>query len=118
MQYIQANIGRTTNKGEVLSDEDWEAFINEVKNDLSFFSDGDDLPFETHFGVGTWGGKEEESAHVSLLLERELEDVEVKLIKDFLAVTARTFEQDTIALILGSELVVADSELVVTEGVG
>lgn len=95
-KYVQINIGSSH-----LSDQDW----TELKADtevalLSSVRSG--VPhIGTHLGTGAWEGWEEQSAHISAIADVDTYALRVKL-----RGLAAKYCQDTIALIVGSHLIV------------
>lgn len=110
--YAQLNIGR--NVGDVPMDAGrWEWFVNTAQSVLmgaqhrvggSPAGESHRKDTQVHYGTGVWGGVAEESAHVSLFWEQGLD---VDYVREQAAIVARLFEQDAIAVIVGSELVTA-----------
>lgn len=114
--YVQVNIGRNAH-GEPMSPTRWQWFADTVRDALAsaviVAYPGPDYPcmradimsqIEMHAGRGRWGGNSEESVHISLYVEA---DIDVNYLRNQLGVIARMFDQDAIALIVGSELVPA-----------
>lgn len=107
--YAQLNIGR--NVGNVSMDEArWAWFVNTAQSILmgaqyraggSPAGDSQRADTQVHYGAGVWGGVAEESAHVSLYWEQGMD---VDYIREQARGVARMFEQDAIAVIVGSEL--------------
>ena len=109
--YAQLNIGR--NVGSVpMDDKQWEWFIGTAQSVLmgaqhrvpvtNGNAQRDDV--QVHRGAGVWGGVAEESAHVSLYWETGMD---ADYITEQASVMARMFEQDAIAVVLGSTLITA-----------
>lgn len=108
--YIQVNIGR--NIGDTpMSDHLWDTFRLAVSQAICLSVRTTDYVSESgnelHKGVGYWQVGEEESAHISRFDERGYDLVQLK---NDLRELAKQFEQDSIALIVGSELIEADAE--------
>ena len=113
MAYVQVNIGRNIND-EPMNDYVWEMFIGKVRRAIADTVTGwatahkfiETLnSVEIHRGSGTWDGIVEESAHISLVMDRDLWDVELDMLRTKLRELKRDYDQDSIALIVGSELV-------------
>ena len=109
--YAQLNIGR--NVGNVpMDDKRWEWFVSAAQSVLMGAQHripcghGDALRTEVHLhlGAGVWGGVAEESAHVSLYWETGMD---ADYITEQAGVMARMFDQDAVAVILGSKLITA-----------
>ena len=112
--YVQVNIGRNEG-GTPMSDVRWAWFVDTVR-DAIVSSVIKALPgpnytgvravtlkeVQIHRGLGHWRGNMEDSAHISYMGE-----LDVAYLRSQLAPIARMFGQDTIALIVGSELVTA-----------
>ena len=114
--YVQVNIGRNAH-GEPMGERQWDWLASAVRDALAsaviVAYPGPDYSgmradimsrIEMHAGRGRWGGNSEESVHISLYVEA---DIDVNYLRDQLGVIARLFDQDAIALIVGSELVTA-----------
>ena len=107
--YAQLNIGR--NVGDVpMSDANWSWFKDSVADALaSSVRMLHDVPrievrarIETHSGLGQWGEIDpEESAHISIYWPGGLD---VDYINDQARTLAAMFDQDAIAVIIGSTL--------------
>ena len=115
--YIQVNIGRNfvayryNATGGTLSDLEWSEFQEDVKYALVQFrehSDMGDPKAEVHCGVGVWDEKEEMSAHISLFHEGGFD---TDGLKNYLFGLKGMYSQESIAIILGSQLI--ESVLVV-----
>lgn len=104
MQYVQVNIGRNVGS-ESMSDADWDKFIAYTASALSSTC-LNHTEFEFHYGRGTWEGVAEESCHVSTLAQ----SVDGPKLRSKLRDLARQFGQDTVALVIGSELVEASHD--------
>lgn len=108
-QYAQLNIGR--NVGDIpMAQDRWEWFVNTAQSILmgaqhrvggSPAGESHRKDTQVHYGAGIWGGVAEESAHVSLFWEHGMD---ADHIREQAAIVARMFEQDAIAVIVGSEL--------------
>ena len=114
--YVQVNIGRNAD-GEPMSAARWAWFVDTVRDALVTAAvvayPRPDHPgmradlasrIETHAGYGRWGDASEESVHISLYVET---GIDATYLRAQLGVVARMFDQDAIALIVGSELVTA-----------
>lgn len=109
--YIQVNIGRNfaPNKhnetGGTLSDLDWRCFkidaelilSNNRINPTTEYGDA-----EVFDGLGEWDGKLEESAKISMYHE---DGFDLARIREELYRLKKEYSQDTIALVIGSELI-------------
>lgn len=112
--YIQVNIGRnfehsTLGTVPMVSDK-WREFQEQVVYILLQLREHTDMgepSVEIHLGVGEWDGVPEESAKISVYNEGGFDLVQVK---NELRDLAKQFGQNTIALIVGSELIEADTE--------
>lgn len=106
MHYIAANIGR--NVGDTpMSDSAWTSFQHDVATTL--FQAGARL--EDARGIiagagGEWQGAPEESAHVWQLLTDTPSALTIADTKHALGVLARAYEQDAIALIVGTSTLI------------
>lgn len=109
--YAQLNIGR--NVGSVpMDDKQWDWFISTAQSVLMGAqhripvnhgnAQRDDV--QVHRGARVWGGVAEESAHVSLYWETGMD---ADYITEQAGVMARMFDQDAVAVILGSTLITA-----------
>lgn len=106
--YVQINIGRNVND-EPMPDDVWEGFINHVVTELVYSANGVHDRFisvvnsvEIHRGRGVWDGVPEDSAHISLYWG---EGFNVYYLRKQLADVRDLYQQKSIALILGSELI-------------
>lgn len=107
--YAQLNIGRNV-KNEPMSDWMWEWFQDGTVNVLigathvaaAGRSGVKREDVQVHTGRGEWDGVPEDSAHISLFWE---DGMDVEHIRYQAGVVARTFGQDAIAVIIGSELI-------------
>ena len=110
-QYAQLNIGRNVGT-EPMLDWVWEWFTDGAANVLleatrrvaGCMSGATRADVQVHFGRGEWDGVAEDSAHVSLFWA---DGMDVSHIREASALLARMFQQDAIAVVLGSELVTA-----------
>lgn len=112
--YAQLNIGR--NVGTVpMDDTQWGRFIEHAKAALAYGAGEDRRWFpaerdariaqaQVHYGTGEWAGVAEDSAHVSLFAE---DGIDVAKLQAMASDLASMFEQDAIAVILGSTLITA-----------
>jgi deoxyadenosine/deoxycytidine kinase len=117
MKTATVTIGRNNKNPQIgpLWDSEWETFIDRVTAALRSFESkangGDDTWTEIHLGTGTWNNIPEESAKITIFYTAEDSSREQKAInelKETLAILGNIFEQDAIALSLGtSELVSA-----------
>lgn len=108
--YIQVNIGRNVGTAP-LDDDNWQWFRDTVVDTIcSAVRMLNDVPrveleaqIEQHRGLGQWGELDpEESCHISLYTEL---DVDLDFLRENLGYVKRMFDQDAIALIVGSELI-------------
>ena len=108
-QYAQPNIGRNV-KNEPMTDWMWEWFQDGATNVLigathvaaAGRSGVKREDVQVHTGRGEWDGVPEDSAHISLFWEH---GIDADYVREQAAVVARMFEQDAVAVIVGSELV-------------
>lgn len=107
--YAQLNIGRNVDNTPMAQDR-WEWFVSTAQSVLmgaqhrvggSPAGESHRNDVEVHYGAGVWGGVAEESAHVSLFWEF---GIDADYVREQAGVIARMFEQDTVAVIVGSEL--------------
>ena len=109
--YIQVNIGRNfvpdryNPTGGTLSDQVWQDYQDLVVSLLDNYREHSDMGHEmpeVHLGIGTWDGVPEESAKISLYHEGgfDLDGIREQLFR-----LKKDFSQDTIALLIGSELI-------------
>ena len=107
--YAQLNIGRNVGNTPMPQDR-WEWFVNTAQSVLmgaqhrvagSPSGESQRADTQVHYGAGIWGGVAEESAHISLFWEQGMD---ADYIREQAAVVARMFEQDAVAVIVGSEL--------------
>lgn len=111
--YARLNIGRNVGF-EPMDDKQWEWFISTAQSVLMGaqhrvpVTNGNAQRdhVQVHRGTGYWGGLPEESAHVSLYWDRGMD---ADYITEQAGVMARMFDQDAIAVILGSTLITADA---------
>ena len=104
-RYIQVNIGRNV-RGEEMTMIKWFDFIDEVKIAIRRSADDRNVRIEEHQGVGVWDGEEEDSAHLSAFGVFDLSELRSELQR-----IAYYHDQDSIALIVRSELIRAKSPL-------
>lgn len=109
--YIQVNIGRNfvadknNATGGTLSDLEWRCFRADVCMILDQFREHSDMGHEYPeelLGTGVWDGVREESAKISLYHEGgfDLDSIREQLFR-----LKKEYGQDSIALIIGSELI-------------
>ena len=107
--YAQLNIGRNVGNTPMAQDR-WEWFVNMAQFILigaqhriggSPAGDSQWADTQVHYGTGIWNGATEESAHISLFWEQGMD---VDYIREQAGAVARMFEQEAIAVIVGSEL--------------
>lgn len=109
--YIQVNIGRNFEpdnynafSGE-LSDFEWFQFQDDVVSILEGHREHSDMGHEVpeiHIGSGVWNGRVEESAKISLYHEGGFD---LEGIREQLHRLKKEYSQESIALIVGSELI-------------
>ena len=108
--YAQLNIGRNVGNAPMEQDR-WEWFVSTAQSILMGAQhrvggspSGESLRADTqvHYGAGIWAGVAEESAHISLFWEH---GIDADYVREQAGVVARMFEQDAVAVIVGSELV-------------
>ena len=108
--YIQVNIGRNfapnqhNETGGTLSDFEWRCFRADVYMILDQLREHSDMGHEypeEHLGRGEWNGEFEESAKISLYHEGGFD---LDGIREELRRLKKEYSQDSIALIVGSEL--------------
>ena len=105
--YVQINIGRNVGDTPMTSDR-WNEFIQAAAGVLiSAKAPGSTAPFMVHRGVGVWVDDDgervyEDSSHISIFDEQGLD---LDKIRAGLATLRDDFGQDSIALIVGSELI-------------
>ena len=110
-QYAQLNIGRNVGT-EPMLDWAWEWFADGAANVLLSAArvtaggacGATRADVQVHYGRGEWDGVAEDSAHVSLFWA---DGMDVSHIREASALLARMFQQDAIAVMLGSELITA-----------
>lgn len=109
--YIQVNIGRNfaPNKfnpeGGRLSDLEWRCFIIDVELILvshRLGGDNEEPVAEIHKGLGYYDNLPENSAHISVYCE---DGFDLDGIREQLFRLKKEYNQDSIALIVGSELI-------------
>src|SRR6476659_2330432 len=84
----------------------WENFITTVRDTLDAYRMDHGSWIETHRGTGEYGTIVEESATITLLSDRILVAGEIDSLKFFLRAVSRAFEQECVALTIGtSELI-------------
>lgn len=115
MKTATVTIGRNTNNTPItpLWPSEWENFIDRVTAALRVFeveaNAGDDTWTEIHLGTGNWNNVPEESAKITVFYTAEDSSREQRAIdelKQTLALLSHIFQQDAIALSLGtSELI-------------
>ena len=98
MIYIQVNIGRNV-QDKPMSNREWTYFKWDVYDTLVNLKGIDYL--EWHLGKGQYKGIVEESCHISALVQG---DIDLDHLRAKLAIIKDTYQQDAIALIVGSEL--------------
>lgn len=100
--YVQVNIGRNID-GEPMPDAEWANFISDVADSLRMSTESySSAEIETHFGVGIWEDEQEESAHVSMTTHYPYD---IEQLRKLLEVDRIRYQQKSIALIAGSELI-------------
>lgn len=107
--YIQINIGRNADVGSlgtmVMGESAWTNFQDYVADTLLQYREHSDMgggTIERHYGIGYWEGVREESCHISLYHEGGFD---LDGIKERLLGLKKEFGQDSIAVIIGSELI-------------
>ena len=109
--YIQVNIGRNfvpnrfNDSGGILSEVDWYEFQDGVASILERCREHSDMGHEVpeiHLGTGVWNGRMEESAKISLYHEGGFD---LDAIREQLFRLKKEYNQDSIALLIGSELI-------------
>lgn len=104
--YIQVNIGRNVPVdasgagGRTMSGWEWDRFKSNVTRAMIDSLIGPMVDIEIHNGIGTWDGEEEESVHISSFGPYDVDSLRKKLER-----IRSLFWQDSIALIVGSELI-------------
>ena len=95
-------IGRNVD-GEPMPGNVWLRFIEDTIADMETIAIAEvgDV-FETHHGLGTWNDVTEESVKVTVLTNYELEPNQLQSIRFFMSDNARTYNQDAIALTIGT----------------
>ena len=93
--YVQINIGMPTEQSTELG-----LFRRDVEKALEDSVRGDFPVIEVHEGLGSWGGKIEQSLHISTVADVDTYALRVKL-----RGIAEQYNQDAIALIVGSDLI-------------
>lgn len=99
-RYVQINIGADTPSTPFSIGWVSSAFLGAVTRALEESTRGPFPRIETHHGVGQWLGHYEHSAHISTVADVDTYALRVKL-----AEIKKTFNQDAIALIVGSDLI-------------
>jgi len=108
MHSYTVTIGRNyTNDGETftLSDESWLSFQGDVRHILFDQCEANDH-IEQHNGAGQWAGVWEESAKITLLRNEILPAPIIKSIEEHLRELLRPYDQDAIALTIGTSILV------------
>ena len=109
--YIQVNIGRNFVPDQYnrfygeLSESAWNDFQDDIVRILDGYREHSDMGHEVpeiHLGTGVWDGRIEESAKISLYHEGgfDLDGIREQLFR-----LKKEYSQDSIALIIGSELI-------------
>lgn len=107
VQYAQLNIGRNVGTDPMRASQ-WAWFISSAQNALvegtRKASDAWAMANDTQvmLGRGEWQGTGEDAAYVSLYWE---DGIDVDHVREQVATLCRMFDQDAIALVLGSDLV-------------
>lgn len=103
--YVQVNFGRNVD-GVPMSRESWDDFRNDIIAVLVMSCNDSSVEtpnsIEVHNGSGSWAGVREDSAHVSIFWEP---GVNLDILRERIAYLKRNYQQDSIALIVGSELI-------------
>ena len=95
-RYVQINIGRGN-----LSHEEWLNFAHFTTIALRESARGEtEVQVELHEGAGCWGDEIEDSTHISTIADVDLYALRVKLAK-----LKKQYNQEAIALIVGSDLI-------------
>ncbi len=108
--YAQLNIGRNVGS-EPMPHAQWAWFVGSAQNALAeasrVASDAWAKPCDTQvmYGRGEWQGMGEDAAYVSLYWE---DGIDVAHLREQAAIMASMFDQDAIALVVGSELIAAN----------
>lgn len=119
--YIQVNFGRNVGTAP-MSAELWDGFTSDILRVISHYaadmSGGEPVGYiadaELHDGYGAWGGVDEQSRHLSLFWEdntpADKRDYAADLkagerLRVDLRAVADRYNQDNVALIVGSELI-------------
>lgn len=95
--YVQLNIGRNID-GKAMYLDHWYQFVTAASNVL-INSTGPGVT-ERHYGTGEWDGVTEESAHISILTD----SLDMTLLTAGVEQLKADYQQDSIALIIGSHL--------------
>ena len=109
VQYAQLNLGRNVGT-EPMRPSQWAWLISSAQTALveatrkasGAWANANDT--QVMLGRGEWQGMGEDAAYVSLYWE---DGIDAQHLRDQAAVLCRMFDQDAIALALGSELIVA-----------
>lgn len=95
--YVQLNIGRNID-GKAMSPDHWHQFVTAASNVL-INSTGSGVT-ERHYGTGEWDGVTAESAHISILTD----SLNMTLLTAGVEQLKEDYEQESIALVIGSHL--------------
>lgn len=102
--FIQANIGRNVNDTP-MSEDKWDTFAGSVA--FAIYANANDvnldmLDIEVHNGTGSFEGISEDSRHISVYSEAGFD---LDNLRDDLREIKGWYDQEAIALIVGSELI-------------
>lgn len=121
--YIQVNIGRNfvadrfNPMGGTLSELQWAEFKNDIVDNLvaTVLTEAVNISedhwqeildqVEIHNGQGMWDGIAEESCHISIFVPNELSGRTLQQFRQYLFNLKSEYSQESIALIIGSELI-------------
>lgn len=99
--WIQVNIGRNVG-GAPMSDDNWQEFRDRVISALVRFAGASPNDIMTTVGTGPWNDSREDCASFGVFA---CKGFDIELFRDWLGITAARFDQESIALMIGGELI-------------
>ena len=99
--WLQINIGRNVG-GTPMPDYIWQEFQDRIISALVRYANANPNDIMSTVGTGPWGDGREECASFGVFARKGFD---IELFRDWLALTAARFDQESIALMVGGELI-------------
>ena len=99
--WLQINIGRNVD-GAPMSDRDWQEFRIRVISALVRYAGASPNDIMTTTGTGPWEDGREDCASFGVFARKGFD---LELFRDWIGITAARFDQESIALMIGGELI-------------